>query len=172
MREFCAFLLLLPAACVGPARVIPAPPPPAAVVALPPAPPAPVGTDWRDWPMSSGTWRYSRGADASVASYGARADPPILMVRCRFGERLVTLELSQGAVAPTAISVTTSSLTKSLPVATDPAGRAIATLSARDALLDAMSFSRGRFVITATNAAPLVVPAWAELVRVVEDCRS
>ena len=44
-------------------------------------------------------------------------------------------------------------------------------LTASDPLLDAMGFSRGRFVIEQAGAAPLVVPAWAEIERVTEDCR-
>ena len=38
-------------------------------------------------------------------------------------------------------------------------------------MLDAMVFSRGRFVVERTGAAPLVVPPYAEIGRVVEDCR-
>jgi hypothetical protein len=38
-------------------------------------------------------------------------------------------------------------------------------------MLDAMVFSRGRFVVDRAGAAPLVVPPYAELGRVIEDCR-
>jgi hypothetical protein len=34
-----------------------------------------------------------------------------------------------------------------------------------------MAFSRGRFLVTVEGGASLVVPAWPELARVIEDCR-
>ena len=40
-----------------------------------------------------------------------------------------------------------------------------------DELLDAMAFSRGRFVIEQAGAPTLVVPAYPEVGRVIEDCR-
>ena len=51
------------------------------------------------------------------------------------------------------------------------AGTVAAALPAQDPLLDAMGFSRGRFIVELGGQAPLVVPAWAEVLRVTEDCR-
>lgn len=48
----------------------------------------------------------------------------------------------------------------------------IVQLPAADPLLDQMAFSRGRFLVTAEGGLSLVVPAWPELARVVEDCRA
>jgi hypothetical protein len=45
------------------------------------------------------------------------------------------------------------------------------TISARDPLLDAMAFSRGRFVVETAGLPTLYVPSWPEVGRVVEDCR-
>jgi len=45
-------------------------------------------------------------------------------------------------------------------------------LPAYDGLLDAMSFSRGRIAVTVSGTPMLVVPAWPEVARVVEDCRA
>ena len=45
------------------------------------------------------------------------------------------------------------------------------SLSANDPLLDAIAFSRGRFVIEQPGAPPLVLPPHAEIGRVIEDCR-
>lgn len=44
-------------------------------------------------------------------------------------------------------------------------------LPANDPLIDAMGFSRGRFIVETPGATPLVIPAWAEVQRVAEDCR-
>jgi hypothetical protein len=46
-----------------------------------------------------------------------------------------------------------------------------ATLRPSDPLLDQMAFSRGRFLVTSEDGPSLVVPAWPEFSRVVEDCR-
>lgn len=47
----------------------------------------------------------------------------------------------------------------------------VATRSAGDAALDQIAFSRGRMAVEAPGATPLALPVWAEIVRVVEDCR-
>lgn len=49
---------------------------------------------------------------------------------------------------------------------------AAAKLSPRDAQLDAVAFSRGRFLVSVTGMNDVVIPAWPEFTRVVEDCRS
>ena len=40
-----------------------------------------------------------------------------------------------------------------------------------DRLLDAIGFSRGRFTLDQQGAAPLVIPPYAEVERVTQDCR-
>lgn len=47
----------------------------------------------------------------------------------------------------------------------------VARLAAGDQLLDAIAFSRGRFGLEVPGLPPLVLPAYPELTRVVEDCR-
>ena len=49
--------------------------------------------------------------------------------------------------------------------------RVAADLAANDALLDAMAISRGRIVVSMPGMAALVMPAWPEAARAVEDCR-
>lgn len=44
-------------------------------------------------------------------------------------------------------------------------------LPAADPLFDQMAFSRGRFLVSVEGGGTLVVPAWPEFARVVEDCR-
>jgi len=39
------------------------------------------------------------------------------------------------------------------------------------ALLDAMALSKGRFAVELEGEAALYLPAWAEVSRVIEDCR-
>ena len=42
---------------------------------------------------------------------------------------------------------------------------------ARDSLLDALAFSRGRFGLI-VDGVELTLPAWPEIARVLEDCRA
>ena len=46
-----------------------------------------------------------------------------------------------------------------------------AELNPRDPLLDAIALTRGRFAIEVPGQQPLYLPAWAEVTRVIEDCR-
>ena len=48
----------------------------------------------------------------------------------------------------------------------------IAQVPASDPLLEQMAFSRGRFLVVVEGGPSLVVPAWPELARVIEDCRA
>lgn len=68
------------------------------------------------------------------------------------------------------MTVRTTSTARSLPAGAGAEG-ASAALPANDPLVDAMGFSRGRFIVETPGMPPLVVPAWAEVLRVAEDCR-
>jgi hypothetical protein len=68
--------------------------------------------------------------------------------------------------------VWTSSQQKSLPAIYDPASaRVSADLQAYDPMLDAIASSRGRIGFSSSGLATLIVPPWAEVGRVIEDCR-
>ncbi len=59
--------------------------------------------------------------------------------------------------------------------AATPTGGALpyiaAEIAPRDPILDAVIFSRGRIALEVTGQSPLAIPSWAEIGRVVEDCR-
>lgn len=71
------------------------------------------------------------------------------------------------------MTVITTSDSRSLSA--EPVAGALPTLvarfAARDPLLDAMAFSRGRFAVEVNGLPTLYLPAWAEIGRVIEDCR-
>lgn len=46
-----------------------------------------------------------------------------------------------------------------------------ARIEPADIHLDAIVFSRGRFLVQVKGGGDLVVPAWPEIAKVVEDCR-
>lgn len=46
-----------------------------------------------------------------------------------------------------------------------------ARLAAGDRLLDAIALSKGRFAVEGPGTPTLYLPSWAEVTRVIEDCR-
>lgn len=116
---------------------------------------------WEDAPLTPGGWRYVRTRSGSSASYGAPGRA-LFELRCT-APRAIQIVRSG---APGALTIRTSSTARTLT----GTGGAFA-LPADDPLLDAMAFSRGRFAVETQGAAPLVIPSWPELGRVIEDCR-
>ncbi len=163
--------MLLVAACVSPPPPEPPRPRPTYTPPPPAPPPAPAAADWRDWPVTPGTWTYRRDSRGSRAMFGVANADARLVLRCDSAERRIYLSRVGDDRAPFAIR--TSSTTRAVPVR--PTGGTLpyvaAAFTPTDSLLDAMAFSRGRFAIDQTGAPPLVVPAWAEIGRVIEDCR-
>jgi hypothetical protein len=47
----------------------------------------------------------------------------------------------------------------------------LAARAASDAALDQIAYSRGRFAVEVRGLETLIMPAWAEVGRVIEDCR-
>lgn len=135
-----------PAPQPAPVDVVPAP---AAVAA------APEPEDWRDLPATPGAWTYSgdsRSSEARYAGFALRCDPAV---------RRVAL-VREGA-------------TGALTIRTSFGNRRVAAAApwfpADDPALDEIAFSRGRFIVETEGQARLVVPAWPEASRVIEDCR-
>lgn len=162
--------------CSTTPRMVPDPAPPVAVPAPTPSPaPAPAPTpsaDWRDWPLSRGNWAYRQDERGSIALFGRPGADAELTLRCDRARGRIYL--SRRGEAGTALEIRTTSVTRriaAMPNGGTPPYLA-AELGVRDALLDAIGFSRGRFVIEAEGLPVLVVPAWAETLRVLEDCRS
>jgi hypothetical protein len=144
------------AGCAG--RPAPAPPP-APAAAPPPAAvlvdptPAATAPDWTLSPLTPGEWSYAGeagGSEARFAGFGLRCDP---------GRREVIVSGPAGG----RLRVRTSYGERTLAAG--------AALPAADPLLDEMAFSRGRFAVETEGLETLVVPAWPEPARVIEDCR-
>ncbi len=164
----------LSSGCVPAAAPPPAPAPSPVAVALPP--PAPLASDWRDWPRTPGDWRYAGAAAGGMARYMATDGRPLVTLSCDRAARRLTLTRPAVAIAG-ALTIRTTSTARTVPVQArtpaDAAPRVMldATLTADDRLLDAMAFSRGTFTVEQAGQPPLVLPAWAEVGRVIEDCR-
>jgi hypothetical protein len=147
-----------------------APPPPVAIAAPPAA-------DWRDAPLSRGDWRYAADGQGSLAVFAAPGETPLLVLRCDLASHAMTL--ARRGTAPGAVPATlaTSSGQRAWSALPRPPADARAEgdlairFAASDPQLDAIAFSRGRFAVEMPGVARLVLPAWAELGRVIEDCR-
>ncbi len=150
------------AGCV-PRNQPPAPLPPAQpapVIAAPTEPPpAPAADDWQNGPLSPGDWTYAQGGGGSEARFAEAGGGTLLTLRCGPGGQVRLTR--PGAPGGPLVLVTTFG-TRAL---------AAADLAPNDPALDEMAFSRGRLLVRAAGGGDLVVPAWAEIGRVVEDCR-
>lgn len=168
------------AACVPTPQTAPAPV--AAATATPatypqpqesPLVPTPTASNWADLPQSPGMWRYIAGNGTSSAQFGGTVGEPQFSIECSLDRRSVTLfRYSPGLAAGASVTIRTETATRTL--ATGLAKNAMAasvSLSASDQLLDAMALTRGRFAVELEGARALYLPNWAEVTRVIEDCR-
>jgi hypothetical protein len=118
-----------------------------------------------------GSWNYAPISGGSQASFVDASGNPQLWVQCVRATRRLSIAKRSSVAAPL-ITVWTSSLSRDVPSAFNPAtGRLTIDLAAFDPLLDAIVSSRGRIGFTVGAQPPLVVPPWAEVARVIEDCR-
>ena len=120
---------------------------------------------YRGRPLATGAWTVRLAAGSSEANYG-EAGRPALTLRCDLVARRVRISRPDRPAG--AITIITSSLTRTLA--------APGELTVYDPLLDAIAFSRGRFVVmtpasTAAASDVLILPAWPEAARIAEDCR-
>jgi hypothetical protein len=164
---FTASALLL-AGCVPQVAAPPHVPPPAPTRSHVPPPTAapPASTDWRDAPITPGDWQWNTTALGSTASFAGGA----FLIRCEPQRGTVLLMRAAMATTPTPMTITTTDTSRTF-TAQPVAGGIAVSLPARDSLLDSMAFSRGRFAVTSAGAAPLYIPSWTEVSRVIEDCR-
>jgi hypothetical protein len=108
-------------------------------------------------PLAAGEWSYAATATGGEARYGNQ-----VALRCDRATRTITVARPDMPVA--AMTIATDTLTRNLP----PNGR----LSAYDPLLDAIAFSRGRFLVLGGAGPQIAIPSWPEIARAIEDCRN
>ena len=102
-----------------------------------------------------------------------------MALRCDRSRAAVVLQRAGFGSSDVPATITTTSTARRLTAV--PAGGAGAVrnaaiafemaFAARDPLLDAMAFSRGRFMLEMSGSQTLILPAWSEVGRVIEDCR-
>ena len=164
------------AACV-PRTPAPPPPPqpqpqqPRPVRPAPPAPPPP-RADWRDVPVTPGLWVYRNREGTTQALFGPANSEADLIVQCDRARGRIAF-LVEGPRNASTMTIRTSFAARSLTATMQPGPvtYAAADLAASDPFLDGIAFSRGRFTVEVAGVPMLVLPAWPEPARVVEDCR-
>jgi len=165
---------VLVAACAAVPKVQPRPGPvPIPVPAPAPRPvPRPAPADWRDAPQTPGDWYWKVSGGNSQARFGLPG-VPVAMLTCDAASRSVILARAGGASGAVPVTVRSTFAVRTLT--SDPAaskdGWTALRLPPRDPLLDQIAFSRGRFTIEIAGMAPLYLPSWPEVSRVIEDCR-
>jgi len=118
-----------------------------------------------------GRWSFAQTAGGSEATFVNASALPQLTIQCTRAIRRILISRPASAAAPF-LNVWTSTQSRRLPASFNPlTGRISADLPAFDTLFDGIAFSRGRFGVGVSGAPALVVPAWAEPARVIEDCR-
>ncbi|HZU65461.1 MAG TPA: hypothetical protein VFF98_17370 [Novosphingobium sp.] len=178
LRAAMALAALLPAACAAPPASHPPAPVPAPLPA-PPLAPAPQPADWRAAPLSPGRWHWAMEQGRSTARFVAADGRSRFVLACLPGEGAGTITWLYAAPASGHALATPGpqAMFTTFPDGPHPvlsqwqAGGLVGGLGARQALLDALAFTQGRFVVEIEGMAPLVLPAATEISRVVEDCR-
>lgn len=177
------FLLAAPlalAGCVPAPEPTPAPsptpvaPPDPEPVAAPPQVVTPVYDDWMDAPQTPGDWFYAAIPPYTYAAYGPAATQPIASIRCDRANRVVSIGRTSAQTVSQPMTIRTESADRTF-VAEPRQGSVehllAADLPAHDSFLDAIAFSKGRFMIEVAGEPALQLPAWPEISRVIDDCR-
>lgn len=164
-------LFILLASCVGaPQQTVVPRPAPAPTQATPP-PVASAPLEWQDRPATPGNWTYRPEGSGSVALFGSGTGA-LLTIRCDAAGRHISI--ARTGAGQGAMIVRTSYGAMSWP-ATVHQGALPSTVAVRgpnDMALDQLAYSRGHFAVEVPGLPPLIVPAWAEVSRVIEDCRA
>ena len=159
-----------PAPVAAPAPT-PAPTPQPQPTAAPTQAVTPVYDNWMDAPQTPGDWSFRLIPTGALAQFGTDPANPLFGLECvkATGQVLMHAPRVNGG----ALLLRTESVDRTLDPANLPGGPSYAryVVSARDPLLDAMAFSKGRFAALVSGGPAYYLPAWPEVTRVVEECR-
>ncbi len=170
--------------CVPTAEAPVAAPAPAPVAApaptpTPTPPPAPTVIDeprfenFLDAPQTPGNWTYEAESGETFALFGTSASNPQAIIRCDLTTRKVGIGRFGASTAGAVMRLRAETGDRVLQTSPrqSSAPLAAAELDANDPTLDAIAITKGRFVLGIEGTRTLYLPAWAEVTRVIEDCR-
>ena len=119
----------------------------------------------------AGNWSYRPIGGGSEADFSDSGGHVRLTVRCTQATKIVSIIRAGALAGAQFLTITTSYGSRNLS-AGFAAGNLSAAVAANDLLLDEIAFSRGKWAIANPGVSALVMPSWADVARVVEDCRS
>ena len=125
--------------------------------------------------VTPGVWTYQAVPGGSAARFVDSTGIARFALECSRATRRVTISHTSSVAAPS-IFLWASDASRTLFTRFEPNAMRLATdLAARDPLLDAIAYSRGRIAVTiggvGAGTEALVMPAWPEAARTIEDCR-
>ncbi|MCM0000719.1 MAG: hypothetical protein NBV68_15170 [Erythrobacter sp.] len=173
-------LTLALAACAPAAKAPPvatAAPPPARPQPQRPAPvpvaPAPIKDSWTDASLTVGNWRYQISAGGPIAVFIGAGGSGEFVMSCETANGRFGLWRAGTSATPRAMTIRTETATRTFSVvqAEDTNPYLVAGIAPADPLLDAMALSKGRFAVEVEGTPALIIPSYAEVSRVIEDCR-
>lgn len=169
-RKALAFAPLMVAGCVG----TPVAPPPVRPPVYRPAPPVvapPPVADWESGVLTQGSWTYNRDARGGLALFGTPGNDAVLSIRCDMTTRRIYVSRPGNVAGRMTLRATSGARVYEARPTAGAVPYVAAELATTDPQLDALAFSRGRFLVGLQGSSDIVVPSWPEVARVIEDCR-
>jgi hypothetical protein len=135
-----------------------------------------VSNSWIDAALTPGAWSYTDyGAGAGKRALFSDANGEYLFslacVSGRSGPEILFSRIGRPAKRDLAMTIYTETAQRTLAAQQGTPAVIAVTLAAADPLLDAMALSKGHFAVETEGEPPLYLPSWAEVSRVIEDCR-
>ncbi len=156
------------------APAVPAPrPSPIQTRPAPATSPAPQpNTSWIDAALTPGAWRYHQHEGGTSAYFIATTGAGGFVMTCNVQSHRIEL-WREGDSRARVMTIRTETAARTLAVV--PVEETLpyhaADVAPGDPLLDAMALSKGRFAVEVEGEVPLILPSYAEVSRVIEDCR-
>ena len=102
---------------------------------------------------------------------GSDSGTAIFRIRCNTQRRTVMfIPAPQTMPSGGSLTITTTFAARTVAATASPEG-VTAEIAAFDSFLDGVAYSRGRIMIGLPMGDRLILPAWPEIARVIEDCR-
>jgi hypothetical protein len=129
-------------------------------------------TDWTYWPVTPGDWVYRRDERGSIALFGPLGQDALATLRCDTSRQMLYFSRAGQVSGTTQMTLRASQGLQNYIAGQVPGTPYVAAaIQPSDAMLDKLAYSRGRFVVEVAGLPPLKLPSWAEVARVIEDCR-
>lgn len=126
-----------------------------------------------DAPATPGSWRYENTASGPLAVFIGSQGRGDFVLSCDPSGGPIRFWRAGTSPAPRIMTIRSETATRSFRVvqAEDSNPYLTTSISGTDPLLDAMALSKGRFAVEVEGLPPLYLPSYAEVSRVIEDCR-